>query len=596
MPEPMSGADDVAAQQAALFIRQVPALVAANLVLVTFIGVNVAGFASAVVAGTWLAVAYGLAALRIGSLLRMHAQRRLGRAPSSRLLVVLSLLGGATWGAAGWLFFTPANPSNILLLGMAIAAVTAGSIASTAAVWPAYLSYSTASSLPFAIRALQEGGPLFSALGWLVLLFLLFNMIFARNVHRVICGAIQLSRRNTQLISSLQKENARAVDMAQAKSTFLAAASHELRQPTHALGLLIQALQNIAARPVAAPEHLDRVAQQMQCSLDGLTQLLSTLLDISKLDAGTIEPRMGPVSIGSVLETLEGEFASLAAARDLRLIVIPSDAWVWSDSVLLKLIVANFIANAIRYTARGGVLVAARRRGHAVEIQVYDTGIGIPDAERDSIFREFHQASNAIALGMNSAGVGLGLAVAARAADLIGARLKVRSRIGRGSMFSIEAEDTLKRERSKPPSSPRLAQEPRTILVLDDNQQVLAALELILSQWGHDVIPAHSPAEALDRIASHPRRPDLLISDLRLPDGDADIERLRKAAAAPGGALPPVLLVTGDTSRERILHARATGYEVLHKPVPPAQLAKAIEQLLGPCSRKSEIFPARSSK
>ena len=595
MPEQTVGADEVPAQQAALFIRQVPALVVANLVLATFIGINVAGPTNTVVAGTWLAVAYALAALRIGSLLRMRAQRRRGRAPSSRLLVVLSLLGGATWGAAGWLFFTPENPSNILLLGLAIAGITAGSIASTAAVWPAYLTYSTACSLPFAIRALHEGG-LYSALGWLVLTFLVFNMIFARNVHRVICGAIELARRNAELISNLEKENARAIDMAREKSTFLAAASHELRQPTHALGLLIQALQNMAAKPTVPPQHLGCVAQQMQRSLEGLAQLLSTLLDISKLDAGIIEPCMGPVSIGSVFESLEAEFASLAAARGLRLIVIPSDAWVWSDSVLLKLIVANFMANAIRYTARGGVLVAARRRGHAVEVQVYDTGIGIPDAERDSIFREFHQASNAIALGMNNAGVGLGLAVAARAAGLIGARLRARSRIGRGSMFSIEAEYTCKREASKPASGLRLAQEPRTILLLDDNQQVLTALELILSQWGHDVIAACSPAEALDRIASHPRRPDLLISDLRLPDGDADIERLRAAAAAPDGTLPPVLLVTGDTSRERILDARATGYEVLHKPVPPAQLAKSIEQLLGTSSRDREVFPACLSK
>lgn len=595
MPEQAGGAGELAAQQAALFVRQVPALVVANLMLATFMALSAAEVTSAVVAGTWLTVAYGLSAFRIASLLRMRAAQRHGRAPSSRLLIGLSLVGGATWGAAGWLFFTPANPLNILLLGLAIAGVSAGSIASTAALWPAYLSYSTASALPFAIRALHEGGPL-STVGWLMLLFLAFNVIFARNVHRVICGAIQLSRQNAELIRNLEKENVRAVDMARAKSTFLAAASHELRQPTHALGLLIQALQNIAAMPAAPPEHLGRVAQQMQRSLEGLTQLLSTLLDISKLDAGATEPRMGPVSIGSVLETLESDFACLAAGRGLRLVVIPSDAWVWSDSVLLKLIVANFIANAIRYTARGGVLVAARRRGHAVVIQVYDTGIGIPDAERDSIFLEFHQASNAVALGMNNAGVGLGLAVAAKAAGLIGARLKVRSRIGRGSMFSIEAEYTLKREWSKPASSLRLAQQPRTILVLDDNQQVLAALELILSQWGHDVIVACSPAEALDRIASHARRPDLLISDLRLPDGDADIERLRKAAAAPSGALPPVLLVTGDTSRERILDARATGYEVLHKPVPPAQLAKSIEQLLGTCSHERELFPARSSK
>lgn len=582
MLERTGSAGEVAAQQAALFIRQVPVFVAANLTLATFVACSAAGSASSVVAGTWLCVACAVAALRIASLARMRAQQRRGRPASSRLLVALSFVGGAAWGAAGWLFFTPENPANILLLGLAIAWVSAGSIASTAAVWPAYLSYNAACWLPFAVRALQE--PQFSALGWLMLLFFAFNVMFARNVRRVICDAIELSRRNAELICDLEKENVRAVDMARAKSTFLAAASHELRQPTHAIGLLIQALHNIAAAPAVCPHHLSRIARQMQRSLEGLTQLLSTLLDISKLDAGTIEPCMGPVSVGSVLETLEREFAPLAAARGLRLIVIPSDAWVWSDGVLLKLVVSNFIANSIRYTSRGGVLVAARRRADAVQIQVYDTGIGIPDAERDSIFREFHQASNAIALGMNNAGVGLGLAVVAKAAGLIGARLKVRSRIGRGSMFSIEAAYTLKRERSKPPPNLRLAQEPRTILVLDDNLQVLAALELILSQWGHDVIPARSPAEALKRLASHPRRADLIISDLRLPDGEIDVECLRRAAAR-GGVLPPVLLVTGDTSRQRILLARSTGHEVLHKPVPPALLAKAIEQALGTSAR-----------
>jgi signal transduction histidine kinase/ActR/RegA family two-component response regulator len=584
------------AEQAALFIRQIPILVGVNLVLATFIAAHATSHVGAALARCWLTAVYVLSAFRIASFLWTRARERRGHRPSPWGLAILSLLASATWGSAGWLFFTPGDRANVLLLGMVLAGQAAVAVASTSAIWPAYLSYAAPALMPFVIRALREGGAQFTIIGGLMLLFMMMNTILAHNVHRLICSALDLSRENRELVTSLEKENARAVAAARAKSTFLAAASHELRQPTHALGLLIQALENLSAMPaVPPPGHLARIAEQMQRSLDGLAQLLSTLLDISKLDAGTIRPRMGPVCVGRILETLEGEFASFAQMRGLKLIVIPSNVCVWSDPVLLKLIVANFIANAIRYTARGGVLVAARRRGRTVAIQVYDTGIGIPDAERSLIFREFHQASNAVALGMNHAGFGLGLAVVAKSAGLIGAQLQLRSHVGRGSMFSVVVEHTTMPEQPLPPANPRLTLEPRTILALDDNPHVLAALELLLSQWGHDVIPARSAAEALQRLESHPRRADLLVCDLRLPDGDVDVEHLRKVAARDG-ALPPVLFVTGDTSRERILQARATGHEVLHKPVPPARLARAIqEQLLAP-SHAREILPAGGAK
>lgn len=371
----------------------------------------------------------------------------------------------------------------------------------------------------------------------------------------------------------IAKEHAEAAN--RAKSQFLAAASHDLRQPTHALSLFIAALRSMARRPQVKGEDVGVVAARLQLALDGLGRLLNGLLDVSRLEAGVVEVNRAPVPLQERLHELQNAFAGPAQAKGLEFKVMPTRLWADTDPVILARVLSNLVANAVRYTERGRILVGCRRNAGSVEIQVLDTGIGIAEDQRAKIFEEFYQVGN-VARDREH-GLGLGLAIVQRSVNLLGGSIRVDSLPGKGSMFSVTLPRATPPVASAAPSPPLLQASTgqRSILLIDDNPEVLESMQQLLTEWGHHAIATRSMADAVTAAAAQPDI-GLILADYRLADNVTGVDAIVAVNARLGRAVPAVI-ITGDTSPERIRDAQASGYTLLHKPLDTRQL----QELLG---------------
>ncbi|WP_428489080.1 chemotaxis protein CheB [Rhodopila sp.] len=364
-----------------------------------------------------------------------------------------------------------------------------------------------------------------------------------------------------------------------AKSRFLAAASHDLRQPLQTLALL----QALLAKIVDGARAEGLVAR-MDDTLGAMTAMLNALLDINKIEAGAVQPELSSFKISSLFDRLRDEFTYHAQAKGLTLRVSPCNAHVTSDPRLLEQMIRNLLSNALKYTAEGRILLGCRRRGPDISVEVWDTGIGIPQAELDTIFEEYHQIGNAAR--ERSRGLGLGLSIVKRLGELLDHRVRVRSRPGKGSGFTIEvplsdgssAIDTI--------PAPAAADEPRTssgamILVVEDDPDLRELLGQLLTGEGHQVTSAPDGPAALDCLARC--TPDLLLADYNLPNGPNGLELVGSIRQALGQDVP-VIILTGDVSIEKSSAVAGDSCAQLNKPVKPAELMSAIDHLLSAIS------------
>jgi signal transduction histidine kinase len=488
-------------------------------------------------------------------------------------------LSGCLWGSMGILFFAPDNTVVTVLICIVLAGMTGGSVASLSTWWPTYLAFALPTVLPFAIRSFLYGNALFSVLGFLSLFLLGVNLAFSRTLQRTVRDAVSLRFENVELIQQLTEEKERAEIANRSKSQFLAAASHDLRQPTHALGLYIASLRAMAQASTIERSALDHIAERQQTALKGMSQLLNVLLDISRLDAGVIDVEPRRFALQQELDALENQFSQAALAKGLTLRIRPTSIWLETDTVLLHNVLSNLLSNAVRYTERGGILVACRRRAGDVEMQVFDTGIGIAPDQLSSIFREFYQIGNAAR--DREQGLGLGLAIVQRTASLLGASVQVSSAPGRGSLFSLRlpamqhvpASDTgMVAQRGEPVG----AHPQKTILVVDDDQDVLAGMQTLLRAWGHTVIVAQSLEQASAAASSYRAELDMVVTDFRLPKRVTGVDVIHAVFQSIGHAIPAII-ITGDTSPEGINAASSSGFCVMHKPLDPQEILARID-------------------
>ncbi|MGE5477975.1 MAG: PAS domain S-box protein [Bacteroidales bacterium] len=361
-----------------------------------------------------------------------------------------------------------------------------------------------------------------------------------------------------------------------AKTRFLAAASHDLRQPMQALGMFVAVL---AGRPMDAAQ--ETLVSRIQDSVTALEGLLNSLLDVSKLEAGLVVPHQSEFPVAGMMERLAAEFEPLCAAAGLQLTVVPTRAVVHSDPALLERILRNLLNNAVRYTKTGRVLFGCRRQGRKLLFQVWDTGIGIPQGEIRNIFREFHQVGN---LGRDRRqGLGLGLAIVERLAELLDHSIDVRSQEGQGSVFSVQVPLATRAPSAVAPCQLQLglARKGAGILVIDDEPDVRDSLGLLLESWGHTVLSASSAEDALRRLQGWGRVPDLILADYRLQNGDTGGQAIARVEVhlRPIAKIPAIIL-TGDTAPERLQQAQALGHGLLHKPVQPEALRRMIDDAL----------------
>ena len=368
------------------------------------------------------------------------------------------------------------------------------------------------------------------------------------------------------------------------KSRFLAAASHDLRQPLQTLALL----QALLAKVVEG-EKATRLVVRLDNTLAAMTDMLDALLDINDIEAGSVRAQITEFPIGRLLEHMREAFAYHAEAKGLELRVVTCSLMVRSDPRLLEQMVRNLIANALKYTARGTVLLGCRRRGGSLSVEVWDTGIGIPEAEREAIFEEYYQLGNAAR--ERSRGLGLGLSVVRRLGGLLDHRVQVRSRPGVGSGFSIEVPLVIG---AAPDATGPLQETPslpasdrgRAILVIEDDPDLRGLLALLLEGEGHRVTTALDGATALDALQGNP--PDLVLADHNLPNGLTGLDvavRIRRQV----GADLPVLILTGDISTATQAEITGQACALLHKPVHRAALLATVNRLLSPAQAKARI-------
>ncbi|MBL8659203.1 MAG: PAS-domain containing protein [Rhodospirillales bacterium] len=359
------------------------------------------------------------------------------------------------------------------------------------------------------------------------------------------------------------------------KTKFLAAASHDLLQPLNAARLFVAALLE---RPLGEKE--SEFAGRIDGALKSVEALLATLLDISKFDAGAVTVDRVAFDIADMLSSLEQEYAPVAREAGLEFRVISCSAVILSDSALLARIVRNFVSNAIRYTPSGRVLLGCRRCGRMLRIEIWDTGLGIPEASIGEIFHEFRQLGNRHG---REKGVGLGLAIVQRIARTLGHPIAVRSSVNRGSVFAVEVplgSGTATPKRRGPSATAVTSSLAGILIAVIENDDVVSeGMRVLLEGWGCDVITAADGDGALAQANRLRRLPDLLVADYHLERGDTGVDAIDRLRAV-AGAMVPGIVITADRSSEVLRQVRSRGFYLLNKPIRPAKLRALMSHIL----------------
>lgn len=491
-----------------------------------------------------------------------------------RVSTALPTINGLLWAAGIWIMWVPDDLELQLLLILIIAGISQGSLQTLKAHLPALFRFFIPCVGSIVVMAFAYPGPHSLNIGVGTLLYMAWCIGFGITAHRELLQSIRKNLEFEELSINLQVQKDIAETAIQAKSRFLAAASHDLRQPIHAQGLFLDVLQRTNLSPA---QHELVASAAAACSASA--EMLDTLLDFSRIEAGVIKPQIRAFMVQPLLNKIEREFAQQADAKCLEYRSRESALAVHSDPALIELILRNLVSNAIRYTERGGLLVACRRRGSQVMLEVFDTGIGIEASQQRAVFREFHQLGNPER--DRAKGLGLGLAIVDGLARTLGHALSLDSRLARGSVFRLAVPLATEVPAARPASAePRMAQPLRLrVLVVDDDESVRQSMQHLLRDWGCECHAVESIEAAL-RLARG-WVPEVVISDYQLRDQRTGVEAIEALRAAVGRGLP-ALLITGDTAPQRLREAVGSGLPLLHKPVSPSRLYRELVTVV-PC-------------
>jgi len=507
-------------------------------------------------------------------------------------------LAGALWGVASVAMF-PAPLAYQALFIVCQFGVILGGLSRTAVYKPAFYGFVLAVLVPLIARVAIEGDQVHLFTAGVLGVVLIFVLAFGRQVNGVITQSLMMRHENVDLIRELKAQTeaalaARAVaeTASLAKSQFLAAANHDLRQPLHAMGLFAAALAARVRDPGVTP-----LVTSIRASVEALEHLFAELLDLSQLEAGALRPAPAAVGLQPLFARLAADFAPQALAARLTLAVVPTRLAVATDPVLLERVLRNLLANAVRYTPSGGIVLGARRRGRAVRIDVVDTGVGIAESDATRVFDEFVQLAVARRNHAGGRGLGLGLAIVRKLATLCGHSVELASTPGRGSRFSItvpragslDDPGRCRRPQSSDGAS-SITLSGRRIVVVDDDPAVVAAMQALFASWnalaagGSDAMTAMASLVDDNRVDGDTvdiGRVDLIVADLRLADGKSGIDAIARLRASLGAGVPAIV-VSGDTSAEAQAEVRAARVELLVKPVVAAALKEAAERAIIP--------------
>ncbi|MFY3385443.1 hybrid sensor histidine kinase/response regulator [Paracidovorax sp. MALMAid1276] len=564
-PDAAAPSDRVFADSIGSLSRALRGSVVSNLVAASLLAWAMHGGHPAGVLAAWLA---GLALVHtwrplLRAVLRQSSSEPLTAARKARRVEVDALILAAYWGASSVMFFHPGSSLEPFYWALVLGGTAAGSIGAHAHHPRVMWIFLPTLIAPFALRALLESDSDSRFLGAGMLLLLVYLLYYGKQHARTLQRMIALRHENSALVEELQSQAHALREANAAKSRFFAAASHDLRQPLQAMGLYLSVLQGDGPT----------LARMGEC-MDSLDRLLAQVMDLSRLDSGQTTAHPEPVALQPLLQRLADTYEAAARKKGLQLRVHPTTAWAQSDPLLLERVLANLLTNAIRYTEHGGVLLGVRRAGAGLRLCVVDTGIGIPNEAYEAVFEEFVQLNNAER--NPERGHGLGLPTVRRIAALLGHPVGLRSRVGRGSVFSLDLPSAKPSDAPAPRAQPAAAGRLQgRVLVVEDNSLVRDALLTLLEGWGLEVTTAPDAPGAL--LALRTTAFDAVLSDWRLPGAEDGLAVLRQAGVLQPG-LKLAAMITGEDT-QRMAEAQQD-FPVLRKPVRPLRLRALLERYL----------------
>jgi len=588
---------DEAGHVRALFVQS-PASLTGNLIGLSLVGAIFWPLAGRGLMTAWLGVAAVLWLLRLGHYLRFVKQTDAGDATLQQWhgsWSALVLGQGSMWGVAVWVFWGLGTPYHQVSLILIVYSYCLGSVQLLATQWRIFLAFITLVLVPLIVRIASDGGQDWNLQlsGILTLLFGI-TLLMGRTYGSALAQAISLKARTEELAAQLriemgQAEVARraAESASRAKTQFFAAASHDLRQPLHAMGLFAEALRQRSHDPEVAS-----LVNSINESVDALEGLFSELLDITRIDTGGVDVNPAPVGMRDLFGRLRLHFEPVAFEKGLMLSFHGERHVAQADPVLLERVLRNLVSNAIRYTEDGGVLVSCRPWQGGLRLQVWDSGIGIGPASLPRIFDEFYQVHSHRPLEPHHRkGLGLGLAIVKRLTELMGSPMSVRSRVGKGTVFSIDLPvgRLARRAGSMGSDSVPSARAPLgltlqgySIVVIEDEAAVREGLVVLLQAWGAQVQAFDTVAAVqvwLDDAQAQP--PDLLLVDYRLPQGTTGIDALIAIRRRWSQRPLPAIVITGSSLGGHEDEAVVHDFHLLIKPVLPNKLRAMIAFKLG---------------
>lgn len=502
-----------------------------------------------------------------------HSKTRL----FEHLSLALSLIAGCLWGATVFAMDFNLYPEESVFLNIIVFGLTAGSVG-IGSYWVEYFLIYNLSVFSIYIISYSLGIPdPYYLLAISLLLYFIFTSQIAIVFHKGNAKNIWLIKRNEKLAENLSEKKEQAENYAASRTRFLASASHDLRQPLQAFNFFLAALQ-----PQLTTDKSKEIFHKLENCTEGINELLNSMLDISKLDAKTLSINKESYLLSGLIDNLHQQFINQADEKNLIFTCQSTTHYIYSDAVLLQRILSNLIANAINYTASGEVKILISESLKSIKIQIIDTGTGLDEKEQVNIFEEFYQLENPER--DKKKGLGLGLSIVKRLCLLLDIPIDLKSEKGKGSCFSLVLPISEPPKKIK--SSKRIPLghfDSKKILVIDDDASMRESLSELLGQWRCEVISAESEKEACIMIKNSNFIPELIIADYRLRDNKTGVEAVngvKAQLAAHNHKEPSIIIISGDTEPARLIEVAKSGYELLHKPVKPAQLRMLMQRKL----------------
>lgn len=504
-------------------------------------------------------------------------------------------VSGACWGSGAWLLLPArsAQQDAFLLAGMAM--VMMGAAGAQAVCRPVVLGFTGALCVVFVTGLLRLGDPFHLGLGLGFAGYAVVVLMFARKQELAVTRAIELALENEELLAEKSAEQQatqsaraaaeqareRAEKADRTKTNFIAATSHDLRQPMHALVQYVEHLRRTCTDRLSLTT-IGRIEE----SVAAMENLLNGVLDFSKISMGAIKPEIRVFPVDRLLRSVETQIRPLAEGKGLRLRIESEGGHCESDEVLLGRIVRNIAQNAVRYSASGSIVIRAVARGNTMRVLVADSGIGIPASEKQRVFDEYYQVDNRAR--DRRKGLGLGLAIVRDLARLLDLRVRLKSRPGAGSTFAVEiprAEPEASVESPPPAHAARDFVRGAFVVLIDDDPLALDGLGTTLKDLGCRVLAASSGVEAMHALAQAEFAPQVVLSDYRLAGDENGLAAIamviENQRALYGESFPlPALVISGDTSPEELERVARAGYPMLHKPVGARRLYQALNAAL----------------